>query len=145
MDDLPIDYTPVKTRNNKRIILIVAVVAILSFVVYTSYNTKYVDSSSNDLHATVIQDLSMVSGKLDGTILNDGEKAWDVSSVNVIGGKTNCFRLPKGIKTNETISLGGMFCTTTGVEKGDSYSVLIYVNDVDDESKKYLITGTVQN
>jgi len=145
MDDLPIDYKPKKARNNKTIILIIVVLAILSFAVYTSYNTKYVDPSTNYLHATVIKDLSMVSGRLAGTIINDGEKPWDVNSVNVIGGKTSCFILPKGIKSNQTISLDGMYCSTTGIELGDSYSVLIYVNDVDDKSKKYLITGTVQN
>lgn len=144
MDDIPIDFTPEKTRNTKKIILIVAVAAILSLAVYTSYNTKYVDESANDLHATVIKDITLIDGRLDGEILNDGEKTWDISSINIIGGKISCFRLPTDIKTNETASLGGMYCTATDTDKGASYSVLIYVNDSEDETKKYLISGTVQ-
>ena len=138
MDDLPLDYTPVKTRNNKRIILIVAVVALVAFAVFSSYQTKYVDDSAKNQHAILTKDISISGGRISAQIMNDGNHTWDVSSLDVVGGKSSCNRLPKGVKSNETVSVS---CLASGIEKGASYSVLIYLNDVNDESKRFLISG----
>lgn len=145
MDDLPPDFKQEKKRNNKAIILIVAVIAIISLAAYSSYNTKYVDESYGDLHATISKKIELTTGRLDGAIINDGKKAWNVDSIDIVGGEISCFRMPKDVAVNETAFISSMYCTARNIEEGASYSVLIYVNDVDDESKKFLITATVQN
>lgn len=145
MDDLPSDFKPEKKRNTKAIILIVAVIAIISFAVYSSYNIKYVDESYGNLHATISKKIELTSGRLDGSLINDGKISWDINSVNIVGGDITCFRMPKDVGVNETVFIGDMYCTGRNIEDGASYSILIYINDVDDESVKFLITATVQN
>lgn len=139
MDDLPIDFKPEKKSNTKRIVLVVGIVALLSFVVYSTYNMKYVDESVGDLHATVTQDISLTGGRIRATLLNDGETMWNVSSVDLIGAKANCRRLAKMVAVNDSATIS---CSTTGIDEGASYVIVITIVNVDDAEKKYLISGT---
>ena len=145
MDELPADFKQEKKRNTKAIILIVAVIVVISLAVYSSYNTKYVDESYGNLHASISKNIEMTSGRLDGSLINDGKIAWDVNSIDIVGADISCFRMPKDVAVNETAFISSMYCTARNIEEGASYSVLIYVSDAEDESVKFLITATVQN
>lgn len=141
MDDLPPDFKQEKTRNTKRIALIVAVVAIIGLAVYSSYNMKYVNESSGDLHATVTRDISLSGGRIRATLLNDGETMWNVSSVELIGGKTSCWRMAKNVAVNESASIS---CSSTNIDEGQTYSIVITLVDAANPEKKFLITGSAE-
>tara|TARA_B100001971_G_C17775343_1_gene327004 strand:+ start:48 stop:476 length:429 start_codon:yes stop_codon:yes gene_type:complete len=139
MDDLPADYKPVKKRNYKVIILIIAVVAIISYAALNSYMTKYVDEPA-DLHATIIGEVSLSGSGISANLLNDGVVNWDVDSVDVGGGGSSCGNLAKDVKPNTTARVR---CTITEWEEGRSYPIVISVKNVDDEST-FMVSGIGQ-
>lgn len=142
MDDLPIDFKPEKTRNTTKIIMLVAVIAIISFAVYFSYESKYVDNSNKELHATLIQDISMSSGTIRAALVNDGTNTWNITSIDISGATTTCKNLPTNIIANSTANIR---CGTRGAESGESYNIIITFTDVNDPTKKYLISEITEN
>ena len=145
MDDLPVVFKPVKKSNKKPIILIIAIVAIISLGALGSYQSKYVDEPS-DLHASLSGGVTLRyqignAGTIAAKIINDGVVDWDIDSVEIIGAHSSCRRPPKDVKPNVTISLT---CSATDINNGQSYPVVIYVKQSDDESKKYMLSGIAE-
>ena len=144
MDDLPPDFKPENKSHKKTIILIIAVVAVISVAAFNSYQTKYVEEPS-DLHAALVRGISITyqvgnAGGLNAEIINDGVVDWDIDSVDIIGAHASCNKrkIPKDVKPNETIKLS---CSATNIDNGQSYPVVIYVKQSDNESNKYMLSG----
>ncbi len=138
MDDLPIEYVGGK-RNYKAIILIIAVAAIISFAAYSSFQQTDVDESSGNIHATVLEAITLDKGRIKTKLLNDGVSEWDIVKVDIIGGKTRCWSLAKSVKTNSTATVS---CSATNIEMGTSYTIFITLANAEDESETFMVAGS---
>jgi len=145
MDDIPDDYKHKKTRNTKAIVLFAILIAVISFAAYNSYQTKYVDDQSGSIHATLVEDITLNGGRVRAKLINDGVLAWDIDSVEIIGAKTNCWRLKKGVEHNETATVS---CTGSGIDEGASYSVVIWLTNSSsfqgNTEQRYMISGIAE-
>ena len=145
MDDIPDDYKHKKTRNTKAIVLFAILIAVISFAAYNSYQTKYVDDQSGSIHATLVEDITLNGGRVRAKLINDGVLAWDIDSVEIIGAKTNCWRLKKGVEHNETATVS---CTGSGIDEGASYSVVIWLTNSSsfqgNTEQRYMISGMAE-
>ncbi len=125
------DEAPVKKRNVKTIVLVIAVVAIIGLAAAYSFASKNaIQSSSQGLNAK-LSEASLVGSKLSASILNNGATKWDVKSVQISLVSVSCFNLPKGIAPGGSATLS---CTANGAKSQARYLVLVIVKDTTSNS-----------
>ena len=139
MEQLPINIEPEEKRNYKAILLIV-VVGIIVFAAFYSYQSKYAEEPSGNIHATIVEDMVVQYSSVKATLLNDGVSEWDIVNVDIFGADARCGNLAKNVKPNGTAVVS---CRAYDVTTGTSYSFIITLANVEDESDKFKIQGSV--
>lgn len=120
------DEAPVKKRNVKTIVIVIAVVAMIGLGAAYSFQSKNaIQSSSQGLHAK-LSEVSLVGSRLSASINNDGATKLDVSSVQISLVSMMCLNLPKGVAPEGSATLS---CTATGAKSQSRYLVLVVVKD----------------
>ena len=141
MDDIPDDYKHKKTRNTKAIALFIVLIAVVSFAAASSYQTKYVADKSSSINATLVEDITLNGGRVRAKLINDGPLTWDIDSVEIIGGKANCWRYAKNVEFNETATVS---CTGQDIDEGKTYSIVIWIVNPEDEDHRYMVSGVAE-
>lgn len=143
MADQSDDVAPIKRRNLKRWVLVLALVVAIAMAAFYSVQSRNPDQSGIEgLHAR-LDDLSLTGSRLSASITNDGVMEWDVDSVRISQGSINCFRLPKGVEPGGSATIR---CSASGVKTGASYILVVSVKDVGSEevyrASSYVIATT---
>ncbi|MBI2938247.1 MAG: hypothetical protein HYY22_08575 [Thaumarchaeota archaeon] len=120
------DEAPVKKRNLKTIVIVIAVIAMIGLgAVYSFQSKNTIQSSSQGLHAK-LSEVSLVGSRLSASINNDGATKLDVSSVQISLVSLTCMNLPKSIAPEGSATLS---CTASGAKTSSRYLVLVIVKD----------------
>ncbi|MCL4436537.1 MAG: hypothetical protein M1503_03900 [Thaumarchaeota archaeon] len=120
------DDVPVKKRNLKTIVLVIAVVAMIGLgAVYSFQSKTAIQTNSQGLHAKLTE-VRLVGSRLSATINNDGATKLDVSSVQISLVSVSCMNLPKKVAPAGSATLS---CTATGAKTSSRYMVLVIVKD----------------
>jgi len=120
------DEAPVKKRNLKTIVIVIAVISMIGLgAVYSFQSKNAIQSNSQGLHAK-LSEVSLVGSKLSASINNDGATKLDVKSVQISLVSMSCMNLPKGVAPAGSATLS---CTATGAKSQSRYLVLVIVKD----------------
>lgn len=125
------DEAPVKKRNLKTIVIVIAVVAMIGLgAVYSFQSKNAIQSNSQGLHAK-LSEPRLVGSSLTARIDNDGATPLNVNSVQISLVSISCMNLPKNVAPDGSATLS---CTATGAKSGSRYLVLVIVKDTNSNS-----------